>query len=382
MVITKRKILVVMASPFKSGLAPENYIRTKALIDNPENEIDIICFPIGEDIKANNVRIRRIPGKKLFKIYQIGNYKNIIIYTLCMILGLVFKKDKKYDVIFLFNASYLFFWFIKPLFKGKTVAMVYSPLEEETGKWEILRNKLIYNLLKRFDKFVLKKYDKIVFNLERVRKKYEKKKFGLNKLVLIPHAWESNLFLSKNENEDNTFRILYTGSFVKVQNIDLIYKIAALLKNYKKIRFDLIGADQNEYISEKNKLENLSLQNVFIHKRVNITELSAYYKNADVLISCRIYGEDLPFKIIEYMSWGKCILATDLPIHNSVLNNEVACLVEPDAEIMANEIINLYENPDIVKDYKLKVSNFFNQYYSIENLRKSYKDLIGEFFTA
>ena len=123
----KVRILMVMASPFRSGLAPENYMRAKAVYELPDTEVEIVCFPEGEDVEADNIHILRIPKKRLFKSFQIGEYKKIVVYTLWMTFKLLFKKDKKYDIIFLYNAAYLFFWLIKPLYKGKVIATVYTP---------------------------------------------------------------------------------------------------------------------------------------------------------------------------------------------------------------------------------------------------------------
>jgi hypothetical protein len=71
----KKRILMVMASPFRSGVAPDNYIRAKAVYDNPEFDVDIMCFPFGEDIQQSNVHIIRVPKNKPFNSYQVGEYE-------------------------------------------------------------------------------------------------------------------------------------------------------------------------------------------------------------------------------------------------------------------------------------------------------------------
>jgi glycosyltransferase involved in cell wall biosynthesis len=374
----KIKILMVMASPFRSGVALENYIRAKAVYDNPDYDVDIICFPIGESIHQNNVHILRVPKNRLFKSFQIGEYKKILVYTIWMIAKLIFKKDKKYDVIFLFNASYLFFWLIKPLFRGKVVAMIYAPLAGEMTKWSISRNKIFFNLLKGYEKYILNKYDRLIFNIARMKQFYEAEGYDPQKSMLILHACEAKEVSNNKNTKDENFNILYAGSFVKVQNIDLIYQVASLLKHQKNIRFILVGGTEEEFANESRKLKKLSLNNVEIYKRVDQQLLDDFYFNADLLISCRVEGEDLPFKVIEYMSWGKCILATDRPIHNLVLNKDISCLVEPEPEIMASQILDLMQNPAKVRQYEKNVREYFLANHSFQMMKEKYDTLIHE----
>ncbi|NVO21388.1 MAG: glycosyltransferase [Bacteroidetes bacterium] len=375
----KARVLMVMASPFKSGLAPENSIRAKAVYSNPGFDVDIMCFPIGEDIPAENVHIIRVPKRQVFKSFQVGDYIKILVFTFLMMGRLLFKKDKQYDVIFLFNASYLFFWMIKPFYKARVVATIYAPLAGEMTKWNISGNKLYYRMLQKYEKFILGKYDMLIFNIEKMLHLYLDAGYDSKQCKLILHASEKAGGVAAAKTENSNFNILYAGSFVQVQNIELLYSIAEKLKSNSSIRFTLIGATEEEYTAETNKVKSLGLTSIDIFKRIDQQLLTEYYRNADILISCRIMGDDLPFKIIEYMSWGKCILATDRPIHNLVLNKDISCLVEPDAQLMADEILNLYNNPAIRKQYEDNISKFFDDFHSFDKMRDQYSSLIEEF---
>jgi glycosyltransferase involved in cell wall biosynthesis len=374
----KVRILMVMASPFRSGLAPENYIRAKAIYENTSTEVDIMCFPYGEDIEETNVHILRVPKKKLFKSFQIGEYKKIIVYTLLINIKLLFKKDKKYDIIFLFNAAYLFFWILKPLFKGRVVPVIYNTLQNELLKWNVAKGKKSYSIIQKTEIKILKKYDALLFNSMKFLEIFSQRNIDREKMHMIPFASETNFDIendiTSNYNLNKAFKILYAGSFIRIQNIDLIYAIASNLINYN-IEFNLVGANDTELISEREKI--LDLPNVKIYKRLNQEDLKNFYREANVLISCRTEGEnDLPFKIIEYMSWGKCILATDLPIHNLFLNKRIACMVEPDPEIMSNQILKLMKNPELTRQYEKNVREYFMENYSFNLMKEKYNNLI------
>ncbi len=58
-------------------------------------------------------------------------------------------------------------------------------------------------------------------------------------------------------------------------------------------------------------------------------EMAAFLALADVLVSPRAYGGNLPLKIFDYLAAGRPIVATDIPTHRTVLAEERAVLVEP-----------------------------------------------------
>ena len=55
--------------------------------------------------------------------------------------------------------------------------------------------------------------------------------------------------------------------------------------------------------------------------------IPAYFAIADVLVSPRAYGDNIPLKIFDYVLSGKPIVATDIRAHRSILNDRTAQLV-------------------------------------------------------
>jgi glycosyltransferase involved in cell wall biosynthesis len=70
-------------------------------------------------------------------------------------------------------------------------------------------------------------------------------------------------------------------------------------------------------------------------------EMAAYLMLADVLVSPRSYGGNLPLKVFDYLAAGRPIVATDIPTHRTVLNEERALLVAPQTEAIADGILTL-----------------------------------------
>ena len=99
-------------------------------------------------------------------------------------------------------------------------------------------------------------------------------------------------------------------------------------------------------------------------------------KKSDILISPRVFGHDTPLKIFDYLSQGKCILATDRPNHNTVLNKDIAVLIEPTPESFIAAIRELQANKERIKEFEQKSLKFFNQNYSFEKMKENYSNLI------
>jgi len=62
---------------------------------------------------------------------------------------------------------------------------------------------------------------------------------------------------------------------------------------------------------------------------------------ADVLVSPRAYGDNIPLKIFDYLHSGKPIVATDILAHRSVLSEQIAKLVACTPAAIAEGITDL-----------------------------------------
>ena len=61
-------------------------------------------------------------------------------------------------------------------------------------------------------------------------------------------------------------------------------------------------------------------------------EIPYYLQAADVLVSPRILGTNIPLKIYSYLASGVPVVATDLPTHTQSVSADIAILAAPAAE--------------------------------------------------
>jgi len=339
------------------------------------NEVELLTFPDGRDIEHPGLKIIRFPRKPLFSTLENGQYLKILLYSMLLFLKLLFSRKRKYDVIYTSGTLTPFLWIISYLTRKPFVAFIISTLEDELLKWNISNNRTIYRIFKSIDTFANKQYYKLIFQRKELLDEYLKrglkpqKAFLIKQSIAIPEESVTNL-----HHTSEGFSLLYTGTFVKVQNIDLILSAALYLIN-EDLKIILIGGSEKDREKLETRIHSMKIQNIVkVVPRVSPQELKRYIDNADVLLSARTFGYDTPIKIFYYLSYGKCILATDCPIHTGVLNNDISVLFEPNAKKFADKIIELKNSPELIIEKALKSKLFFKAEFSPEIQIRKYEE--------
>jgi glycosyltransferase involved in cell wall biosynthesis len=135
--------------------------------------------------------------------------------------------------------------------------------------------------------------------------------------------------------------ILYSGTFEHYQGLpELIAAIPLVRAQVPSATFVLVGADRANGLATQASTEALLRSGALrIVERQPRSEMAAYLAMADVLVSPRAYGGNLPLKIFDYLAAGRPIVATDIPTHRTVLAEDRAVLVAPNTEAIAQGIL-------------------------------------------
>ncbi|MFL5495898.1 MAG: glycosyltransferase family 4 protein [Gemmatimonadales bacterium] len=135
--------------------------------------------------------------------------------------------------------------------------------------------------------------------------------------------------------------ILYSGTFEAYQGLpELIAAIPMVRAQVPSATFVLVGADRANGLATQEGTEALLRSGALrIVERQPRSEMAAYLTMADVLVSPRAYGGNLPLKIFDYLAAGRPIVATDIPTHRTVLAEDRAVLVAPETEAIAQGIL-------------------------------------------
>jgi glycosyltransferase involved in cell wall biosynthesis len=137
--------------------------------------------------------------------------------------------------------------------------------------------------------------------------------------------------------DSNCFNVGYVGHLYKGRGTEII---RALARQFPDVKFHLVGGtadDRTRFVAT-----GLS-KNVILHGHRPPAELSTFFPMFDVVLApyerkVAVGGGKgdtaaymSPLKIFEYMSWGKAILCSDIPVLREVLDHDRnAILVPPD----------------------------------------------------
>lgn len=149
--------------------------------------------------------------------------------------------------------------------------------------------------------------------------------------VLILHDGADLADGKSYKSEQKNFTAVYIGHLYKGRGIDIIVEVA---KKLKDVEFLIVGGNDEDIIYWK----KLSSENLKFIGHVPPNKTSKYREQADVLLMP--YQEKVsvsgggdtsawmsPMKLFEYMSSGKAIISSDLPVLREVLNESNSILV-------------------------------------------------------
>jgi glycosyltransferase involved in cell wall biosynthesis len=145
--------------------------------------------------------------------------------------------------------------------------------------------------------------------------------------------------------------VLYSGTFEAYQGLaELIAAIPVVRAQMPNVTFVFVGADRVNGLIAIAGAESLIASGALrIVDRQPRAEMAAYLALADVLVSPRAYGGNLPLKIFDYLAAGRPIVATDIPTHRTVLAADRAMLVAPRTDALAAGILAVLGDPALAR---------------------------------
>jgi len=200
---------------------------------------------------------------------------------------------------------------------------------------------------------------------------------------LVARLEDITLLASGGEGQENLreelaisgLMIMYVGNFEKYQGIDLL--LAALkeaLSTKTDLSLLLIGGKKEDIECYRQRAKELGIEaNVFFCGQRPVYQLGYYLTQADILVSPRTQGNNTPMKIYSYLDSGIPVLATNLPTHTQVLDEEISCLVEPTPTGMAAGILALAEDTMLREGIAAKARIRVEEEYSLPAFQRKLK---------
>ena len=172
----------------------------------------------------------------------------------------------------------------------------------------------------------------------------------------------------------NRFKVGYFGHLYQGRGIEIIYRLAEI---FPELDFYVVGGNEEQINDLRNKSQ---LQNFKVIGFITNMEARSLMRGLDLLlmpyqrtVSIGLVGSDTsawmsPLKMFEYMSSGKPIISSKLPVIEEVLiNNYNALLVAPeDLEMWRDAVLRIIKDETLRKNLSKNARNDFIAKYTWE----------------
>lgn len=350
-------VLFLAPHPFYQdrGTPIADDLMLKVLSERGE-QVDVVAYPEGKLVTyGQNVRLHRTRYLSFVRNIRPGfSWKKLVYDVLMLFKVMRLVSNKRYNLVHAVEETVFMALLLKSLFNIPYVYDMDSSLAQQmVEKYPVLDKIKVSIILDWFEKIAVKNAQVVVPVCQALADGIADSK--PNKVALLPDV--SLLKTEKQNYEDDlqmklhlsNLTLMYVGNLESYQGIDLLLEsLSLVVKETDQIDLVIVGGvpeDIEKYQAKANAL-GLGKQVHFLGQKP-ASKLGTYLSQADILVSPRTKGKNTPMKIYSYLDSGKAVLATDLPTHTQVLNQENSMLAEATPEDFSQKMVSLISDPQL-----------------------------------
>lgn len=173
--------------------------------------------------------------------------------------------------------------------------------------------------------------------------------------------------------------VMYIGNLEPYQGIELMVEAFARAAASAEGTLVIIGGKPAHIRQYRDMARGLGVgDRVHLIGPRPVARLAEYLGQADVLVSPRTKGNNTPMKIYSYLHSGVVLLATELPTHTQVLNEEIAELAPPEPELFGRALAGLLGDRDLRLEKGRRAAEYARREHSLESYRNSVRELYAK----
>ncbi len=374
------RILMIAPEPFfqPRGTPFSEYYRTRALTELG-HEVDMVTYPIGEDVSIPGLRIFRAPGIPGIRKISIGPSLAKLPLDVMVFSSAVRRlMSGRYDLLDCHEEAGLMGVLLSKLFGVPAVYDMHSSLPEQLVNFRYTRSAVLRKLFAILERWTINGSAVVIVICPYLREVVadvdpEKPCFLIEN---SPRAEANRVAgseevaaLRKSLGLEGTAVIGYTGTFEAYQGLDLLFDaVRWIAERDPKARLLMVGGHPDQIDEARGGIQQRGLEDkvVFVGQRPP-AEMSVYLAATDVLVSPRSHGNNTPLKIYSYLRAGKAIVATRLLTHTQVLDDEISQLTAADPEAFGKGILTLLRDPNRAQALGEAARRRAENEYSYEN---------------
>jgi len=343
------------------------YDRLRAL-SQLGHQVDLVTYPVGEDVTFPGLRLRRTWGWPGLKRVKVGpSLAKFPLDALLFLRALPLLMTHHYDVIHTHLEAGYFGAILGKLFRLPHVYDMHDDLSEQLTNSKFTKSRLLIRMMQGVERTILRSASQVIYVYPELRQTIERFAPGrpdtsttliYNSAVGGDLSGVEGKVLAKrlatlrrdlNIAEGAGPVIVYTGTFEPYQGLDLLVaSMPAALARYPQAVYVLVGGLPDQVAQVRGWAQAAGVEHAIrLPGRRPMEEMPLCMRLADVLVSPRSEGTNTPLKLFSYLAAGKPIVATAIHSNTQVLTPEVALLIPPTGEALAQGTLQLLDTPSL-----------------------------------
>lgn len=219
----------------------------------------------------------------------------------------------------------------------------------------------LYPMLKFIQRSYLKRSPTVI-TVSNWMKGLLEQNYGIRNVNVIHNGVDHTLFSPEKKKNNNmgvdTDKpiVLFSGRPIALKGINILIKaMRRVINNTKEVHFAFAGLKANRNWIRMFENEGIPSHNYSFLGYVPHFEMPQLYSNSSIFVLPSLI-ENCPFSILEAMSSGLPVIASDVGGIPEIIENEIdGLLIEPgNSEILAKTILFLLENESVMKKLSKK----------------------------
>jgi len=210
--------------------------------------------------------------------------------------------------------------------------------------------------------------------------KQKMRKLGIKPEIEVIHNGINTERFKPMDNVEKKEQILWVGRFLPGKGVRyLIEAFHHLKKNHEDLKLKMVGDGP---LKEKmvDKAKELGIYDDIIFETFVPNEKMPEIYNESKLFALASLTEGVPRTVLEALSCGVPVVSTRLPQITDILDGCGSVIAQKNPKKLANEIIRLFENEEIIKEYekqgRIKIKENYSWRDTVKKTIKAYSKVL------
>lgn len=385
------RVLVVAPEPFYEDRGtPIAVCQLLRALSQLAYHVDVLTYPVGRDVDIPRVRCLRSSNPLRVRQVPIGFSLRKLVLDALLIPEMARRlASGQYGLIHAVEEAAFPAVLLGRRFGVPVIYDMQSSLPEQLAQHLAFRLAPVQAVLRRCERWLLQEADSVVSSsglAGRIRKlvpRVRMREWRYSSPLLAATSEEALALREELRIGAERPVVLYCGTFESYQGLpELLAAIPHVLAEVPEATFLLVGASESGGTTmERGHADLVRAGSLRVVRRQERELIPAYLAMADVVVSPRAYGDNLPLKIFDYLAAGKPIVATDIPAHRSVLDEDRAMLTGLWSPDLARGIVRLLQDKPLASRLAANGRAFaeerFGWFEFVRTVREIYEEVDG-----